>query len=83
MFRHPKSVDTSRVYLSPFNGFVWCLIILICTVISCVIRQTFWAENRMRSNKIGKIENECSYSNSILMVCGFIAQQGKISVYHE
>lgn len=86
MFLHPKSVDSSRIYLSPFNGFVWFLIVSIGLVISCAIRQTIWAENRMLNNKIGKIENECSYSNAILMVFGIIVQQGNILprlVVHE
>lgn len=74
MFLHPKSVDTSRVYLSPFNGFVWCLIIAISIVFSCAIRETLRTENQMHFNKN---ENEYSYSNSILMVFGFILQQGE------
>lgn len=76
VFLHPKSIDVTRVYLSPFNNLVWCLIGLTSLGISYGLRRTFLVENQY---EINEIRNDCSHSNSILMVFGYLFQQGKKS----
>lgn len=80
IFLHPKSVDTSKVYLSPFSSIVWYSITFIIIVISCVLRQTFLTENQICVHGIDENENESTYSNSFLLVFGFLVQQGKCLV---
>lgn len=74
IFRHPKSVDVATVFLSPFESIVWIAMIGLGLLSAYLLRITFSVENK----QIEKSINEESYSNSLLMVFGFIFQQCKI-----
>ncbi|XP_037041261.1 ionotropic receptor 75a-like [Bradysia coprophila] len=78
MFRHPK-IQSTNVFLSPFELAVWLTIFALGFCSAFVVRQIFYIENqetlRGGSIKNGDI-NDDSYSNSILMIFAFIFQQG-------
>lgn len=79
IFLHPKSVKVANVYLAPFEGMVWCAIISLALLSVYVVRITYLFENKQIKDFINLQEfNESSFSNSMLMVFGFIFQQSII-----
>lgn len=80
IFRHPKSVNAANVFLSPFESTVWYATIGLCVLSALIVRVTYVLENELvGNNKNHDGLNEDSYSNSILMVFGFIFQQSIFS----
>lgn len=77
MFRHPKAVDSLNVFLAPFECTVWLSIFALGVCSALIVRHIFSVENHEKvkdSINNGNI-NEDSYSNTALMVFGFIFQQ--------
>lgn len=77
MFRHPKSVDATNVFLAPFDSVVWWAILGFGVLSAYIVRNMFSVENHKKVKNSLKTQetNEDSYSNSVLMVFGFIFQQ--------
>lgn len=68
-----------NVFLTPFQLTVWLTIFALCVCSALLVRQIFHVENRGTlgvSIKNGDI-NDDSYSSSILMIFGFMFQQGE------
>lgn len=82
IFRHPKSIDSLNVFLSPFDLAVWLAIFFLSVCSAIIVRQIFLIENHrlVRHSINNETINEDSYSNAVLMVFGFIFQQGKTNV---
>lgn len=79
IFLHPKSVESLNVFLSPYDLTVWLGIFTLAAFSALIVRQLFLIENHQIVTKSIKSDdiNENSYSNSTLMIFGFIFQQGK------
>ncbi|KAJ6647072.1 Ionotropic receptor 75a [Pseudolycoriella hygida] len=77
IFRHPKSVP-SNAFLLPFKSTLWYAIIGLSLLSACIVRNIFSVENHKKVTNSTKVvsTNEDSFSNSLLMVFGFIVQQG-------
>lgn len=79
VFRHPKSVPPNT-FLLPFKSTIWYGIVGLTLLSACIIRNIFSVENHKKVKQMIKdgSTNDDSYSNSILMVFGFILQQSGI-----
>lgn len=76
IFRHPRTIDASMFFLSPFDWVVWSLIVTFAFTTSVLTRYFFQMENRFSMNM--SPGNESNYSNSFLMVFGIFLQQGTL-----
>lgn len=79
VFRHPKSIP-SNAFLLPFESTLWYAIVGLVLFSACIVWNIFSVENHKKVRKSMEVEgpaNEDSYSNSILMVFGFIVQQSE------
>lgn len=78
IFRHPKLVDSTTVFIEPFKTAVWISILIVCIASSFFLRHIFTAENheKVKVNFENQSINDDSWSNSFLLVFGIIFQQG-------
>lgn len=78
IFRHPKKVDATNVFLTPFDTLVWSLIIALGVVASVAVKQFFSMEQNFGKivHCLGNKKNESSFGDSFLMVFGYFFQQG-------
>lgn len=86
IFRHPKSIP-SNTFLLPFKTTLWYAIVGLTVFSAFIIRNMFSVENHEKVRKSindERINNEDTYSNSMLMTFGFLLQQsgGKKFVDH-
>lgn len=81
IFRHPKSIP-SNTFTLPFRSALWYAIMGLVFCSTCIIWNIFSVENHKKVRNSINIEqaNEDSFSNSILMMLGFIFQQGDIII---
>lgn len=71
------------MFISPFEPIVWLVIVLVALVIVFGIHQAFTMENKsVVQNHLDEIGNDCSYSNCIIIVFGYLFQQGIYVVRH-
>ncbi len=78
IFRHPKSIDAVNVFLLPFQNMVWYAMIGLCLVSAFIVRVTCSLEKELaKKSKMRTVlqHSDSSYSNSLLMVFGFVFQQ--------
>ncbi|XP_037037927.1 uncharacterized protein LOC119075564, partial [Bradysia coprophila] len=77
IFRHPKSIP-SNAFTLPFRSNLWYAIVVLVVCSACIIWNIFSVENhkKVKSALHVKRANEDTFSNSILMMIGFIFQQG-------
>lgn len=82
IFRHPKTVDSTKVFTAPFVWIVWLLIFLTGIITAFVTRNFFLIENRLSAQflNVRTSSNDDTYYNSVLMVVGILFQQGNDSV---
>lgn len=81
IFRHPENVDAFKVFTSPFEPKVWLVIILVAVIIIFGMRQTFAMENsNVVQEHLNEIGNDRSYSNCVIIVSGYLFQQGMLFV---
>lgn len=81
IFRHPKTVDSAKVFLAPFAGSVWLLIVASGGIFTILIRKLLVVTNDlhiMNTTGCGSMESKSSYSNSFLMAFGYLVQQGSV-----
>ena len=82
LFRHPKSVDASNIFLQPFDTLVWICVVIVGILFAYLLRQIFIIENHktILAQNNGNAENaplnESAISNSLLIIFGFLFQQG-------
>lgn len=80
IFRHPKTVDSAKVFLAPFTGVVWLLIVVSAVTFTILIRKLLVATKDLQIINATvcdrQVENESSYSNTFLMALGYLFQQG-------
>lgn len=84
IFRHPENVDALKVFLSPFEQKVWCLILLTALMIVFGMHGAFKLEmEKFVQDQLNEIGNDRSYSNCIIIVFGYLFQQGGKSDYRN
>lgn len=78
IFRHPKSTDVGNVFALPFQNMVWYATIGLCLLSAIIVRVTYLLERKLsRYNRNRTGLNDPSFSNSMLLVFGFLFQQSK------
>lgn len=80
IFRHPKRVSTSNVFLTPFDMLVWLIILTVGSACSLSANFLFSVENEFGKiiHRLENKYNETSFANSFLMVFGMFFQQGEM-----
>lgn len=80
IFRHPKTVDSAKVFLAPFTRIVWLLIVVSAVIFTILIRKLLVATKDLQTinaTVCGPVENDSSsYSTTFLMALGYLFQQG-------
>lgn len=79
VFRHPKSIP-SNAFMLPFKWTLWYAIAGLTLLSACIVRNIFSVENhkKVKHSIEHGLVNEDSFSNSFLMVFGFIVQQSAV-----
>lgn len=77
IFRHPEAFDAIKVFIAPFEPMVWLFLVTLALIISFGIHQAFTMENKEEvQDDLNEIGNDSSYSNCIVIVFGYLFQQG-------